>query len=193
MKWWAFLPLALIAVVLDTSFMPVAAINEIVPRVTPALVVLVALYAHRQTAIAAAIVAGLLVDLNTTELHDGVRPYVLIGPTALGYVLGASIVLPLRSMVVRRNPFAFGVLVAIFSLGAMLVTTFIFSVRGWYAGPTPPWLAEAPQGTALGWMGVEALRALWSGAIGIVASVPLQRFAGALGFSGSAPWSHRRG
>ncbi|MBL9118371.1 MAG: hypothetical protein JNL80_00480 [Phycisphaerae bacterium] len=190
MKWWAFLPLLLIAVVLDTSFTPVAAIGEIVPRVTPAFMVLVALYAHRQTAFAAAVVAGIAVDLNTTELFDGVRPYVLIGPTALGYLLGTAILLPLRSMVIRRNPFAFGFLVAIFSLAVMLVTTLIFSIRGWYAGTTPPWMMEG--GRALGWMGVESLRALWSGAIAIIIAVPLQRCAPVLGFAGSAPWSQRR-
>jgi rod shape-determining protein MreD len=190
MKWWAFFVLALVAVVLDTSFMPVAEIQEVAPRLMPALVVLVALYADRQTALAAAVVAGIIVDLNTTELFDGVRPYVLIGPTALGYMLGTSLVLPLRSMVVRRNPFAFGFLVAVFSLGAMLVTTFVFSLRGWYAGTTPPWM---PEGRALGFMGLEALRALWSGAISVLIAVPLQRLTPALGFTGSAPWSQRRG
>jgi hypothetical protein len=189
MKWWAFIPLLLIAVVLDTSFMSVAAIGEVVPRITPALVVLVALYAHRQTALWAALFAGVMVDLNTTELYDGVRPYILIGPTSLGYVLGAAIVLPLRSMVVRRNPFSFGVLVALFALGAMLVTTLIFSMRGWYAGTTPPWM---PEGRALGWMGVEALRALWSGAIAVLLAWPIQRCGPLLGFTGSAPWSQRR-
>ena len=190
MKWWAYVPLVLIAVVLDTSFMPVAAIGEIVPRVTPALVVLVALYAHRQVAFAAAIVAGLVVDLNTTELVEGLRPYVLIGPTALGFLLGTAIVLPLRSMVVRRNPLAFGFLVAFFSLGAMLVTTLIFSVRGWYSS-SPPWIEGG--GRALGWMGVESLRALWSGCVAVILSYPIHRCTSVLGFSGSAPWSSRRG
>lgn len=190
MKWWAFLPLLLLAVVFDTSFAQVFSIGRVFPAATPALVVLVAMYAQRQTALWAALIAGLFVDLNTTALFDGVRPYVLIGPNALAFVLGTAIVLPMRSMVVRRNPLAFGFLVLFFCLGAMLLTTSIYSVRGWYAGTTPPWL---PESRAFGWMGIESLKAVSSGCLAVVLAWPLQKCAPLLGFSGNAPWSSRRG
>ena len=190
MKWWAFIPLLLIAVVVDTSLAPVLAIGPVEPMATPSLIVLVAMYAQRQTALWAAFIAGIIVDLNAPALFDGVRPYVLIGPSALAFVLGAAIVLPMRSMVVRRNPLAFGVLVILFCLGAMLLTTAIYSIRSWYAGTTAPWM---PEGRALGWMGLEALKAISSGCLGVVLAWPLQKLTGVLGFSGNAPWSSRRG
>lgn len=189
MKWWAFLPLLLIAVVFDTSFAQVFAIGRVYPAATPALVVLVAMYAQRQTAFWAALVAGFAVDLNTIALFDGVRPYVLLGPNALAFVLGTAIILPMRSMVVRRNPLAFGFLVIFFCLGAMVLTTAIYSIRGWYAGTTPPWL---PESRAIAWMGIEALKSISSGCLAVVLALPLQKCAPLLGYSGNAPWSSRR-
>jgi hypothetical protein len=93
----------------------------------------------------------------------------------------------MRSIVVRRNPLAFGVLVILFCLGAMLLTTAIYSVRSWYAGTMPPWL---PEGRALGWMGLEAMKALSSGCLGVVLAWPLQKLTGALGFAGNALGRH---
>ncbi len=190
MRWAVYLAVLILAIVLDTSFTGLFAIGEVRPAVTPCVVVFVCLHAQRQTSLWAAFVAGLLVDLTNPSLFAGEQPYHLIGPAALGYVLGAQLVLPLRSMVVRRNPLAAGVLVLLFCLASMLVTTAIFSARGWYAGTNPPWM---PDRSALAYLGRESLRAVASGALAVVAILPLQAASGAFGFLAAAPWSARRG
>ncbi|MDZ4753988.1 MAG: hypothetical protein SGJ11_05770 [Phycisphaerae bacterium] len=190
MTWPTFLILLVVAVVLDSSFAPVFAIEGVQPDFTPALVVFVAMYAARPTTMWAAFVGGLLVDLTTPALFEGLRPYQLIGPTILGYVFGAMVVIPLRTIVVRKNPLAFGFLVVLFAIAAMLVTTSIHSARGWYAGTLPPWMEE--EQTALRWMWHGTLEAVASGVLAILLAWPLQRMLGAFGFSGAAPWSSRR-
>ncbi|MDZ4830790.1 MAG: hypothetical protein SGJ09_11415 [Phycisphaerae bacterium] len=192
MRWGVFIVMLLVGIVLDTSFMQVFAVGTVWPAIVPALVTFVALHATRPTALWAAFLAGLLVDCTSPSIAflDGVRPYQLIGPTALGFVLGAQLVLPLRSMVVRRNPLALGVLTILFVLATMVVTTAIYSARGWYAGTLPPWM---PTGTAVRYMGTEALGAMSSGAIAVLIAIPLNRTLVILGLAGSAPWSPRRG
>lgn len=189
MRWGVFLAFLLLATVLDTSFMPVFSVGEIRPAVTPLLAVFVCLHAQRSTALWACLVAGLAVDLTHPAFFDGTRPYHLIGPTALGYVLGAQLALPLRSMMVRKNPLAVGVLVAAFSIASVLVTTAIFSARGWYAGTIPPWM---PERSALAYLGVESLRALANGAVAMVAILPLHAATNVFGFAAAAPWVPRR-
>jgi hypothetical protein len=188
-KWGLYLVLLVVAVVLDTSFTQVFAIGEVQPSVTPALVVFVAMYAQRPTLLWAAFVAGLLVDLAQPSLYMGTRPYQLIGPTILGFVFGAAIVLPLRTIVVRKNPLAFAFLVLVFALGAMVVATAIHSARGWYAGTLPPWM---PEGRALAWMWLGFLDACATAVLAIILSFPLHGLIGAFGLSGAAPWSARR-
>ncbi len=191
MRWGFFLLLLIVAVVLDASFTQVFAIGRVHPSVTPALVVFVAMYANRSTAMWAALVAGLLVDLTTPALFDGTRPYHLIGPTILGFVFGTAIAIPLRTMVVRKNPLAFGFLVAFFALGAMVLITAISSARGWYAGTVPPWMSE--EGRVLSWMWLGSLDALATGCLAVLLAWPLQRLGSGFGFAASSPWSSRRG
>jgi hypothetical protein len=113
----------------------------------------------------------------------------MIGPSILGFVVGTQLVLPLRTMVVRKNPLSLGLVTALFSLIAMLVTTAIFSARVWYAGTLPPW---APNGSALAHMANESLRAIANGALAILLAIPFHTFLGAFGFAGTSPWSPRR-
>lgn len=190
MRWGVFAIALVVALVLDTSFMPVFSIGAVRPTVTPCLVVFVLLHAQRHLGLWAAFAAGLAVDIASPALFDGTVPYHVIGPTALGFVFGAQLAHPLRSMVVRRNPLAVGVLVALFSIAATLVTTAIFSARGWYAGSAPPWM---PERSALAFLGIESLRALASGAVAIVAVLPLNGAVGLFGFTAAAPWAPRRG
>lgn len=190
MRWGVFAIALAITLVLDGAFMSVFAIGSMRPFLTPCLVVFVCLHAQRHIGLWAALLAGLAVDVTSPALFDGTVPYILIGPTALGFVFGSQLALPLRSMVVRRNPLAVGVLVCLFALASMLVTTAIHSVRGWYTGPLPPWM---PERSALSYLGIESLRAVYSGLIAIVAILPLNAFASLFGFTAAAPWTPRRG
>ncbi|MBL9149149.1 MAG: hypothetical protein JNM94_10700 [Phycisphaerae bacterium] len=191
MRWGVFVVFLFVAIVLDTAFMQVFAVRGIWPAATPGLVTFVALYAARGQALWAAVLAGFLVDCTSTSLafFDGVWPYQMIGPSILGFVVGTQLVLPLRSMVIRKNPLSLGLVTALFGLIAMLVTTAIFSARGWYAGTQPPWAGNS---SALGHMGNEALRAIASGAFAVLLAIPFNTSLGAFGFAGTSPWSPRR-
>lgn len=192
MRWGVFAIFLVVAIVLDTAFMQVFAVGTVWPLLVPTLVTFVAMYAQRSTALWAAFAAGILVDCTSPSFgfFDGPRPYHLIGPTALGFVLGAQFVLPLRTMVIRKNPLALAALTVLFSIASMLVTTSIFSARGWYAGTLPPWM---PHGAALRYMGGETMRAVGSGAIALLLAIPLNQSFGLFGFAAAAPWSPRRG
>lgn len=191
MRWGVYVVFLFLAVVLDTAFLQVFAFQGVWPAATPCLVTFVALYAQRPHVLWAAALAGFLVDCTSPSLarFDGIFPYRVIGPTVLAYVMATQVLLPLRSMIVRKNALSLGATTAIFALAAMLVITAIFSARGWYAGSVPPWSGG---GTALRHMGAESLRAIASGALAVLLAYPLNMAIGSFAFAGTSPWSIRR-
>lgn len=178
MRWGVFLVFALIAVALDTSFLSVFAIGDIVPQLSPLVAIFVCLGAPRTSAMWACLLLGLVIDLCSPAIDPQLRAVHLVGPHALGYLFAANLVLPLRSMVFRRNPLTLGVLAAIFSFSSALVVVAIWSIRGWY--PDAPVVFGGH--SALGELGRAGLRALSCGVIAIPVGWLLVRTAPIWGF-----------
>ena len=139
MRWGVFVLALALCLTLDISFIQVLAIGPIFPSVCAALVVFVALFAPRSTALWAALYTGVMLDLGSPVLLDGQEVIHVIGPHALGLVLGAYLVILLRSIVVRRNPLTVGMLVVPCIMAASLVSMAIWTFRGFYDGVEVPW------------------------------------------------------
>lgn len=84
--------------------------HAIAPSFIVALVIFIALNASQRSAIWAAMILGVLVDLTgSVELVSG-NSTVLVGPHAIAFFLAVQIVLAMRGMIVSRNPLSMGVL-----------------------------------------------------------------------------------
>lgn len=160
MRWGIFLIAMAIALTLDQSFLHVLAVGSVFPGICGTLVVFVALFAPRLTALWAALTVGLMLDLGTASATlDGTGIHVL-GPHAIGLVLGVYLVLLLRSVVVRRNPFTVGMLVFPCLIAMGLFSMGLWSIRGFYSGTVLPWAdasALGEFGRVLGWAFYSAL------------------------------------
>lgn len=185
MRWGVFLLFTLVAVALDTSLLSVFAIGDTVPQLSPLLAAFVCLGAPRLTAMWACLVLGLVIDLCSPVVDPQLRAAHLVGPHALGYLFAANLILPLRTMVFRRNPLTLGVLAGLFSFATALVVVAIWSLRMWY--PDAPVVFGGR--SALTELGRAGLGAIYCGVLSIpvgwllVRTAPLWRFrdAGARG------------
>ncbi|MCH2162928.1 MAG: hypothetical protein MK085_13800 [Phycisphaerales bacterium] len=163
MRWIVFILLLAICLTLDQAFLQVIAIGSIFPGTCGALVVFVALFAPRPTALWAALLAGTMLDLGSPAVDAQGHPYYVIGPYALGFVLGAYLVLLLRSIVFRRNPLTVGMLTLPFLLAVSVIFLAIWSIRGFYADAQLPWHSESVTSQIaqmIGWATYSALLAL---------------------------------
>ena len=163
---------------LDSGLMPVISFFQLSPSTTATLVVFVALFAPRSTALWAGMAAGLLMDLSIPAAAAGDQSLIVPGPYAIGFLFGTQLVLLLRSMVFRRNPIAVGLLTTPFLIAVSLAWMAIWLVRGLDPESILPW-SGGHAGTQilsrLGW-------ALQSGVVGIAVgwlllfSWPIWRF-----------------
>ncbi|MCP4836595.1 MAG: hypothetical protein GY895_17735 [Phycisphaera sp.] len=173
-----FIVVLFFCVALDSSLMPVISMGGVSPSTTATLVVFVALFAPRSTALWAGLAAGLLLDLSIPAAAGGDRSLVVPGPYAIGFVFGTQLVLLLRSMVFRRNPIAVGLLTSPFLLAVSLVWMAIWLVRGLDPESILPWSG----GHAWGELLARLLWAVQSGVVGIAVgwlllfSWPMWRF-----------------
>lgn len=163
MRWIVFVIALAVALSLDSSFLQVLAIGPVFPGICGALVVFVALFAPRLTALWAALITGLMLDLGSPSISGEGLAFHVIGPHALGFVLGAYLVVLLRSVVVRRNPFTVGMLVLPCLLAMSAVSMAIWSVRGFYSDAPVPWgdgSIGGELGRSIGWAVYSALLAI---------------------------------
>jgi len=138
MRWPVLIVTALFVLALDTALLHVLAIGPVVPSALPALMVFIALSAPRRVVLWCAIWLGLLVDLTSPQVGEEGRVLHLVGPWALGYLFAVNVLLPLRTMVFRRNPFTIAVLTMILVIAAAIVATLLWSIRIWYADAPMP-------------------------------------------------------
>ena len=163
---------------LDSGLMPVISIGDFSPSTTATLVVFVALFAPRSTALWAGLAAGLLLDLSSPVAAAGDQALVVPGPYAIGFVFGTQLVLLLRSMVFRRNPIAVGLLTTPFLVAVSLAWMAIWLVRGLDPDSILPWSG----GHALTQLLSRLIWAIMSGVVGIATgwlllfSWPIWRF-----------------
>ncbi|MDG2030346.1 MAG: hypothetical protein P8J45_05015 [Phycisphaerales bacterium] len=180
MRIGVFILFLVFVVILDTSLMEMLRIGGTVPGLAGTLAVFLVLAAPRRNALWACLAIGLLLDFNVDALYDG-RPYHLIGPYTLGFLFGANLILPLRSMVFSRNPLTFGLLTAFFLLAVSIVYLALWQIRGHYEGSMPVW----GDGSAVSAFGMLLLWAVYSGAIAIPMGWLLVRTTPLWGFTGS--------
>ena len=163
MRWGVFILALAVCLTLDIAFLQVLAIGPIFPGVCGALVVYVSLFAPRLTALWAALLTGVMLDLGSPALLSTDQVIHVIGPHALGFVFGAYLVLLLRSIVVRRNPLTVGMLILPCLLAASLVYMGLWSIRTFYVETQVPWVGD----TAVGELGRLMGWAFYSAIIGI--------------------------
>lgn len=102
------------------------------PSLVVPFVVFIALHAPTTPALWTAILMGLCVDLTTQRGPEGL---VIVGPNALGFLLGAYFVLTIRGFMIRRNPWVLVLLSILTSMLAGIVVVAIFSFRKIYHEP----------------------------------------------------------
>jgi rod shape-determining protein MreD len=133
MRWGVFLILAFLGLVLEKSLTDVLEIRGVRPGVLALVAMYVSLWAPRMTALWAAALVGLLIDLSS-PIVSATSPVVhLIGPHVLGYAFASALILQLRTMVFRRQPFAIGFLTALYIVAASIVVVAIYTIRSWYS------------------------------------------------------------
>ena len=188
MRWGVFIVFTLLTLVIDTTLQGALEIGGIVPSFAAVLAAFVALSAPPLSAMWAGLILGILMDLSTPHVIGADRPFHLIGPHALGYLFAVNVVLPLRTMVFRRNPLTLGVFAGLTVLAAGLVSILIWSIRGWYAD-TPVLFGG---GSASGELLATLLRAAYTALVGIPVGWLLVRTAPAWGFGAGAHRFNRR-
>ncbi len=105
--------------------------SGIAPSFMLPLMVFVALWAPGRIAVGAAFCLGLMVDLTGPVMVEGTTQ-AIAGPHALGYMLGASLVLNMRGSVMRRNPVTLIVMTILAGIASSVVVVFLHSLRDMY-------------------------------------------------------------
>ena len=193
MNWAIFAIFAYLAIVIDRGLTVLFPDTAAAPSMTLVLMVYLAMSAPPWKVMWSALALGLLVDLSRKiTLVDGPAAAVLIGPNALGYVIGAYLVLQVRAMLFRHSLLSLLALVVAGGMLAQLVTVFLLSVRGLSIVP-----GEAvAQWSAIGEVGTRFVQVIYSAVLALPAGwllmriEPLWQFAG--GKTGGLPQSQRR-
>jgi rod shape-determining protein MreD len=155
-------------------------LGHIRPSLCGVVAVFVALSAPRTAALWACLVLGSLLDLAHPLTVAENRVVYLIGPHALGYVLGGWLVISGRAMVFRRRPLTIGVMTVLCLLAVQLVAVSLYVLRSqsWYPGEAVFWTET----TALAELGRRMLGAVYSGLFAIPVGWLLVQTIGLWGF-----------
>jgi cell shape-determining protein MreD len=182
MSWAAFILAAAAALTLDASFMPVLQFGGVTPSLVGCLAAFVALHAERRAAWWGCLVLGLLVDFSSPVAVGGGVTFVP-GPNAVGFTLGAAMVLSLRAEVMRRSMMAAAAATLVLMSLAAVAWTFVWALRSWWPDGQPVWT-----GSALSQLWHQMLVALVSAVLALPVSWTLGRTFDQWGF----PASRRR-
>lgn len=187
MRAWLFVPLALAAVALDSTLMPVLGIAGHWPSLTAILMAWVALHASRDAALGAALLVGFYADAHPPAVWaEGSG--VVFGPHMLAWVVAVFAVVEVRDVLFRRNAATVAVAACALVLGQSLVFLVIAGVRVVYADPAPLWGA----GSGALALGHDALDALYTGLLALPVGWVLRRTLDWWGFAqGSARFGRR--
>ena len=126
MNWLVFTLAAYLAYALDTGTRTLLQWHGVAPSFLLILAAYVGMLAPRSTVVWAYLVLGVLTDL--------VGPYTsgvtIIGPAALGYLVGSAAILQLRSLVFRESVLSLSVLTFAVGLFIHLTMLAILKLRG---------------------------------------------------------------
>jgi len=135
MNWVVFALVAWVTMGLELGLRPSIQLGDsgMAPSFALILVAYIALAAPRATALWAALCVGVLLDLTSERLaSNGISTLTIVGPTALGCMLGASAVGNVRAMVYRRNPLTMLVLAMGMSVIVQIVVVACLAARSWW-------------------------------------------------------------
>lgn len=129
MNWLVFAIVAYVLLVLQVGLRTLLGLpgpEGVAPSFTLILLVYVGLMAPPRTAMWAALVLGVLVDAVQGPMH-GVQ---VLGPTALGYVAGAVVILQLRGIVFRESVLTMAVTTFFVGIFVQLTMIAMYTFRG---------------------------------------------------------------
>lgn len=132
MNWFVFILIAWVCFGLELALLPVfdAGSGGVHPSMVVPLLVFVAINAPRKPTLWCAIMLGIIMDLlRPIPAVDG-GTFTVIGPHALGYLLGVHFIMAVRGMLIRRNPLTMVVMSILVMLIAQIVVIAIFTTRG---------------------------------------------------------------
>jgi len=133
MRWITFILFAYGFLAVQIGFGDLLEINEIRPDWLFILAVFIAAMAPTSEALWSAVILGLLADLTASYPTTSHADLTIVGAHALGYALGASLTLQLRTMLFRQHPVSLTLMVFLSALAANLMTVFLVSLR-WLFG-----------------------------------------------------------
>jgi len=165
MNWLLFAIVGWVVLGLELSLRELLQLGPggIAPSFMLAYMVFIAMWAPASGALGAAFLLGMLVDL-TGPILIGSQTHVVAGPHALGYTLGAWLVVNARGSVMRRNPVTLVSLTVLTGVINAVVVVFLHSVRDLYDP-----FAWKPTGELV----VALASALYSGAAAAALALPL--------------------
>jgi hypothetical protein len=140
MRWSVFILTAYVALLLQAGLANLLAYGDsaVTPSFLLILGVFVGMWAPPRTVAWAMLVLGLLTDLTHAYPIGDVQMIYLVGPASLGYLLGATAVCQLRSMVFRDSALALMVMVFLVGILVHLAAIALLTIRGW------PWIPGEP-------------------------------------------------
>lgn len=131
MRWSVFLILAYVFLGLELGLADLLQIGANGPSPSWLIVVMVyvASVAPALTALWAAMILGILNDLSAIHAGPNETVQVILGPYAIGYVLGALATLQLRTVVYRRHPLTMSLLALVSGLAVHATVWILYLFR----------------------------------------------------------------
>ncbi len=176
MNWLVFLVLMWVFLGLEQGLRDGLALGSLgmAPSFVFVLLTFVGMAAPRTTVLWCAAVVGVAMDLLfQLPMREGTGTVTILGPHALAYGLASQLVLALRGVMMRRNPFTLGFLAWVGSMVAFLVLDAIFTLRHAFGAPIA-WEAKRQLVAGLG-------SAVYTGLVGIPMALLLFPLAHMLG------------
>ena len=133
MRWSVFIIFAYLFIAVQLGLGDLFEVREVRPEFLFIFMIFVAALAPTQIVFKSAVVLGILSDLFTVYLTTEHQNITIIGPHALGYMLGAALALQVRTMLFRQHPVSITLMVFMGGLTAHLTTIFLISIR-WLLG-----------------------------------------------------------
>ena len=140
MNWLVFTAAAYVCYALQGGLAPLWTVSGVTPNLLLLLMIFVGLHAPHAVTLPAALVLGLLMDLRPGPLPDGAA---LLGPHALGFLIGGYATLQLRNMLFRGSVITLVILALLVGGFAALTEVLLYTLRGlpMGAGEPMPWRA----------------------------------------------------
>jgi rod shape-determining protein MreD len=123
---------------LQNGLTPLWTVRQTTPNLLLILAVFIGVSAGRTTVMGSMLILGLLLDLQPGPLRDS---GIIVGPHAVGFLVGGYAVLQLRNLLFRESVITIVLLVLAVGGFAALVETVLYVLRGlpWLAGDPLDW------------------------------------------------------